>query len=427
MREEEGRQRQAAGVKPPRRSARTPVAESAPHSPAAPAPAGEASPSSPLAGAGRDNKKLARLRRRGELAEFKRELVEEVFRSCTAIANLNCNLDQPTPLSNDGAVLVGKQLVAGCSWVHTLWLERNHIGPAGAKEIAKGLRQHKHLTDLSLAENPLKTEGMEHIAQALAEGECPMFTLNIKNTQVIRIPLCLQDVTLLKEIVSEDNPLLFPPREVMHRGTAHIMDFLKDQRVQQSVFDAEAALEREKRDEARDTGGGVTGRDIKTPLTERELRLQEREEKLKNWQSSLEFKEASLDTLREVMDVRQRDIRETLLYGTWWHSTIPSLDPVGLTWQKQSAAQLDAQEEEDGKKLKYTDDKPLEHAQSPARSPGPGRRSTLAQSGNTSPQRSPGAEDQQGFRRKQSRFDTMTKSGNAGSEAGSPLYSPTKI
>ena len=105
----------------------------------------------------------------------------------------------------------------------------------------------------SLAENPLKTEGMEYIAQALAgigpdpetafmfachalacifatafesacikvtqnilhaDGECPLFTLNIKNTQVIRIPLCLQDTRLLKEIVSEDNPLLFPPREV---------------------------------------------------------------------------------------------------------------------------------------------------------------------------------------------------------------------
>jgi hypothetical protein len=92
------------------------------------------------------------------------------------------------------------------------------------------------------------------------------------------------------------------------------------------------------------------------------------------------------------MDVRQRDIRETLLYGTWWHSTIPSLDPVGLTWQKQSAAELDAEEvflrlcllllpmarpnlkmqtnswqEEEGKKLKYTDDKPLEQDKPPLR------------------------------------------------------------
>jgi len=38
----------------------------------------------------------------------------QVFMSCCAIANLNCNLDQPTPLCNDGAVLVGKQLAAGC-------------------------------------------------------------------------------------------------------------------------------------------------------------------------------------------------------------------------------------------------------------------------------------------------------------------------
>jgi hypothetical protein len=39
----------------------------------------------------------------------------QVFKSCTAIANLNCNLDQPTPLGNDGAALVGIQLAAGCT------------------------------------------------------------------------------------------------------------------------------------------------------------------------------------------------------------------------------------------------------------------------------------------------------------------------
>lgn len=44
------------------------------------------------------------------------------------------------------------------------------------------------------------------------------------------------------------------------------------------------------------------------------------------------------------MDERRKDLRETMVYGTWWHSTIPSLDPVGLTWQKPSAAEIDAQE-----------------------------------------------------------------------------------
>jgi hypothetical protein len=162
----------------------------------------------------RDNKKLARLRRKGLLDELKRELVEEVVKSCCAIANFNCCLDQPTPLSNDGAALVGNQLLAGCCWVHTLWLESNEIGPTGAKEIAKGLRVHKHITDLSLAHNPIRqclyptgaknsiphtknmltirelagTEGLEYIGKALADGTCPIFTLNIKDTQVFRLP-----------------------------------------------------------------------------------------------------------------------------------------------------------------------------------------------------------------------------------------------
>jgi hypothetical protein len=104
----------------------------------------------------RDNKKLARLRRKGLLDELKREVVEDVVKSCCAIANFNCSLDQPTPLSNDGAALVGNQLLGGCCWVHTLWLESNEIGPTGAKEIAKGLRVHKHITDLSLAHNPIR-------------------------------------------------------------------------------------------------------------------------------------------------------------------------------------------------------------------------------------------------------------------------------
>lgn len=123
----------------------------------------------------------------------------------------------------------------------------------GAKELAKGLRVHTSLTDLSLAENPLRTEGLEHICQALAglfpwlcvflyllsrltmfwrrlyrefacaDGNCPLFTLNIRNTQVIRLPLCIQETKMLKEIVSEDNPLLFPPREVQQMRVRRVL------------------------------------------------------------------------------------------------------------------------------------------------------------------------------------------------------------
>jgi hypothetical protein len=60
------------------------------------------------------------------------------------------------------------------------------------------------------------------------------------------------------------------------------------------------------------------------------------------------------------MDARHKDIRETLLYGTWWHSTIPSLDPVGLQWQKPSAAEIDEEKEEELKHLRYTDQEPLD-------------------------------------------------------------------
>jgi hypothetical protein len=124
------------------------------------------------------------------------------------------------------------------------------------------------------------TEGLEYIGKALADGSCPIFTLNIKDTQVIRLPLhfltylkrsdearasyeCsvvkirkpqvirlplhFQDAKCLKEIVSEDNPILFPPKEIMQRGAAQIIDFLRDQRVKQSIREAEAALEEERK------------------------------------------------------------------------------------------------------------------------------------------------------------------------------------
>ena len=99
---------------------------------------------------------------------------------------------------------------------------------------------------------------------------------------------------------------------------------------------------------------------LKTPLTERELRIQKQEEKLRDMQERLEFKESSLESLRSHMDARHKDIRETLLYGTWWHSTIPSLDPVGLQWQKPSAAEIDEEKEEELKHLRYTDQEPLD-------------------------------------------------------------------
>ena len=89
-REEEGRQRQAAGVKPPRRGAMTPVPE-------ATSPTGESSPlaspsqASPLAGAARESRKLARLRRKGDLAESKRELVGEVRPACLRFGPRSCS------------------------------------------------------------------------------------------------------------------------------------------------------------------------------------------------------------------------------------------------------------------------------------------------------------------------------------------------
>eukprot|EP00802_Teleaulax_amphioxeia_P011003 Tamp_11033.p1 GENE.Tamp_11033~~Tamp_11033.p1 ORF type:complete len:189 (+),score=36.97 Tamp_11033:55-567(+) len=113
--EAEGRARTEQGIKPPghRNAPMSPVAE-VDSAQASRVQSPEARTASPLASPLRDEKKLARLRRRGQIDEFKKELVEEVFKSCCNIANLNCNLDQPTPLSNDGAVLVGKQLSAGC-------------------------------------------------------------------------------------------------------------------------------------------------------------------------------------------------------------------------------------------------------------------------------------------------------------------------
>jgi hypothetical protein len=44
-----------------------------------------------------------------------------------------------------------------------------------------------------------------------------------------------------------------------------------------------------------------------------------------------------------------------LAVGGWWHSVLPSIDPVALTWQKPSAAEEEEEEEEQSKLLSYTD------------------------------------------------------------------------
>ena len=168
-----------------------------------------------------------------------------------------------------------------CSWVHTLWLESNDIGPAVSLPLRNAFARNLHL---SIASDPgptvcvyrgprnsqrgcactlasltchwLKTpcapKDWSTSAKrwrvsfpgcvflyllsrlttfwrrlyrefACADGNCPLFTLNIRNTQVIRLPLCIQETKMLKEIVSEDNPLLFPPREVQQMRVRRVL------------------------------------------------------------------------------------------------------------------------------------------------------------------------------------------------------------
>ncbi len=80
--EAEGRARVEQGIKPPghRNTPMSPVAEvDSAHASRVQSP--EARTASPLASPLRDEKKLARLRRRGQIEEFKKELVEEVCAS----------------------------------------------------------------------------------------------------------------------------------------------------------------------------------------------------------------------------------------------------------------------------------------------------------------------------------------------------------
>lgn len=64
----------------------------------------------------------------------------------------------------------------------------------GAQAIAKGLRVHTSITDLSLADNPLRTEGLEHICQALAGLSALSPFLPVPPCSLIHV---LPDATLL--------------------------------------------------------------------------------------------------------------------------------------------------------------------------------------------------------------------------------------
>ena len=75
------------------------------------------------------------------------------------------------------SALVGDKLSTGFPWITTVWLENNDISHEGVSLLAKGFErvvmvldvcrrfdldvQHETLTDLSLAGNPIRKEGLQ--------------------------------------------------------------------------------------------------------------------------------------------------------------------------------------------------------------------------------------------------------------------------
>jgi hypothetical protein len=143
-------------------------------------------------------------------------------RGCTPTVDLQPGPGLAEPLRSLGAEVVAQQLASGrCVWVTSLWLEDNDVGVSGAKHLGHALskarrapraaplrpparrpaaprggrraarareRQNAALTQLSLAGNPIRTEGFSALLRGLASA-CPLESLNVRDCQIMRVPI----------------------------------------------------------------------------------------------------------------------------------------------------------------------------------------------------------------------------------------------
>jgi hypothetical protein len=51
--------------------------------------------------------------------------------------------------------------------------------------LGEGLSTHEHITDLNLADNPIRSDGLEALCKAMAHCNCPLKRLTITTCQVL--------------------------------------------------------------------------------------------------------------------------------------------------------------------------------------------------------------------------------------------------
>lgn len=327
------------------------------------------------------------------------------FLSCSEVVALQAGPDRPAQLHSLGAEIVGQQIAANrCTWVTSLWLEDNDIGVTGAQHLAHGLSENKYLTELSLASNPIRTDGFKAILAGLSSGSCPLSSMNVRACQIMRVPIEFQGVPSLKEVLLEDNPILFPPREVLSRGTARIITFLKELHETEARAEpkrpAEPAIQRGNSVKIPDHFGqpkpAERGHFKRNEIHGAEHKHRSRKDR----SSSPERKHHSPSAgnrsgsrsrsphallgagrlpkpmaspylgaagtwspgggtsamqATKTQRLAEKAALQKTVVGGWWHSVLPSMDPVALTWQKPSAAEEEQDEEDTGKLLTYTD------------------------------------------------------------------------
>uniref|UniRef100_A0A7S0EE47 Uncharacterized protein n=1 Tax=Hanusia phi TaxID=3032 RepID=A0A7S0EE47_9CRYP len=263
--------------------------------------------------------------------------VDDAFLPTSNVADLNFDVCHETlsQIGNTGAGLVGQKLLSGFPWITTLWLENNNISHEGVSLLAGGFEQHASLTDLSLASNPIRKEGLQlTIESFLRNPKCSISRLNVRNCQINILPLEISELESLKELLCEDNPIRSPPKDIAFRRLAILRQFLR-QAKNETSDEGVRPLTSQPRD--RGTNVSVLGSHLPP---ETETVKHEDSFASSGWNKS----------------TSSYDAHTQFAHGNIWYSKAPTIDPVSLVRKQNIIAQDEEFRIKPNITLRYTDD-----------------------------------------------------------------------
>uniref|UniRef100_A0A7S4PR31 Uncharacterized protein n=1 Tax=Guillardia theta TaxID=55529 RepID=A0A7S4PR31_GUITH len=270
-----------------------------------------------------------------------RSWVDDAFLPTSNVADLNFEVcyEKVKPIGNAGAALVGDKLSTGFPWITTVWLESNDISHEGVSLLAKGFERHETLTDLSLAGNPIRKEGLQLTIESFLKNPNPSIArLNVRSCQINVLPMEISELDSLKELLCEDNPIRYPPKDVAFRRIAILRQFLKAAK-NDTAHEGGDPVEREREREHRSQDPTASALDVQLPDGTEAVK-----------------QEASFGSSGLNVSTSSYNPHTTFVHGSIWYSKMPTIDPVSLVRKQNEVAEQEEFRIIPNITLRYTDD-----------------------------------------------------------------------